>query len=434
MSAQAHAVVGPRHYPKPDVKRFTSRKIETPPNRNTLEMKLLDWVQDVLNYIGQNARMEGLQPANYLVATAGGIDQLFQQLVYAPANMGFGPRIVYADFLWGRRPDSHWFIRYVKFGLHLSQVEIKEAEKRALRDRLLDKAETENALHFHARETVFPAEQYIHTWHDEITHGNAHLKYLIEDIYEHAKQEASMPENWIKPEDMALSFAGDGVSALGKMAKGGEIVKDAEEVERLEKLHGKVDQGKRAVDGYKTLKEYKETDKEEETENQPIFKKSKADIYAELGVEFVSQIPGAGGFVKMLAGMFIEIGLANYAGVVTKIRARIYSLFVGGFITGITLVGEDSKLKKERDKKYYELGLNKGLKLAPRVSFQYQMALMHYAMTHYTSGFWKGTTYEYHGLHTLEWNYPDDWITKWSPQLLGRSFVTMLGFKRYLLD
>ncbi len=429
MSAHAHVVAGPQNRPKPDIKRFSSRKIDIPATRDPLEMKLLDWIQQILDYIGQNAPIDGVHPATYLIANADGIDML----MYAPTSMQVGPRTVYADFVWGRRPDGRWFIRHVKFGLHLSQAQVKEAERRALKDRLLDKAETENASHFHARQTVFPAEQYIHTWHDEIAHGNVHIKALVGDIYEQAKAEASIPENWVKPEDMALSFAGDGVSALGKMAKGGEIVKEAEGVEHLAEVHEKVDQGKRVIDGYKTLKEYKELDKEEEADEKPIFKKSKADIYADLGVELVSQIPGAGGFVKMIAGMFVDIGLANYAGIVAGIRARIYSCFVGGFVSGITLVGDNPNFKRKRDKKYYELGLSQGLKLAPRISFQYQMALMYYAMTHYTSGFWAGTTFQYHGVHASDWDYPDDWEAKWSPQLLAQSFVTILGFKHYLI-
>jgi len=68
------------------------------------------------------------------------------------------------------------------------------------------------------------------------------------------------------------------------------------------------------------------------------------------------------------------------------------------------------------------------------VSFQYQIALMYYAMTHYTSGFWAGTTPEYHGREASEWNYPDEWEAKWSPQFLGASLVTILGFKHYLIE
>ena len=121
------------------------------------------------------------------------------------------------------------------------------------------------------------------------------------------------------------------------------------------------------------------------------------------------------------------------AGIVARIRGRIYSCFVGGFITGITLAPA-SPLKHERDKKYYDLGVQKGLLLGPKPSFQYQIALLNYAMEHYTSGFWAGTTPEFHGRQASHWDYPDDWEAKWSPQLLGQSLVTMLGFKHYLIE
>jgi hypothetical protein len=328
---------------------------------------------------------------------------------------------------------------------------VTQAEKRDLKDRLIDKAETENSTHFHSRQIVFPAENYIRTWHDEITRGNGHLKGLIEEIYDDAREEASMPQNWVTPDAMAMSFASDGVAAVGKGVKtakelgdtykevgrvreGVGLVENAERTEKYVNAYEKVEQGQRVVEGAKTFAEYKELDKEEEEgETKPVFKKSKADIYTELGVELVSQIPGVGGMVKMFAGMFIEIGLSNYSGVVAGIRARIYACFVGGFITGLTLVG-DSTLTNKRDKKYYELGLKRGVGMSPTVSFQYQIALMYYAMTHCTSGFWAGTTPEFHGRQGSEWDYPDEWEAKWSPEMLGASLVTMLGFKHYLIE
>ena len=208
--------------PMPDVKHFTSRKIQIPANRNSLEPKLRDWVQQALDYIGQNAPIDGVSPASYLTATADGIDTI----MYAPAGMSLGGTNVYAEFVWGRRPDGHWYIRHVKFSPNLSQAALNEGERRRLKDRLLDKAEIKNAQHFHARQRLFPAEQYIHTWQDEIRQGSHHLGYLIEDIYERAKEEASMPENWITPGEMGLAFAGDaanlatkGIKATAKMGK-----------------------------------------------------------------------------------------------------------------------------------------------------------------------------------------------------------------------
>ena len=67
--------------------------------------------------------------------------------------------------------------------MELSQAALKETQKRQLKDRLLDEAQSKTAQHFHARQTLFPAEQYIHTWHDEIKQGEKHLEALIDEIY-----------------------------------------------------------------------------------------------------------------------------------------------------------------------------------------------------------------------------------------------------------
>jgi hypothetical protein len=450
-------MVAPTGRPKPDVGRFSARRIDIPSTREKLEFKLLDWMQDVLDYIGQSAPIEGLHPANYLVAQADGIDLI----MHAPATMALSKgneKTVYADFVWGRRASGHWFIRHAKFGLNMSQAEVTEAERRALKDRLLDKAETENATHLHARAVVFPAEDYIHTYHDEIMRGYNHLKSLMEEIYEEAKKEASMPENWIKGYDIAGAFAGDigsmaerGVKATQKMGdiyKGAGLLDDpeiyekgremAEEVERAEKLLKAKERVEQATQAYdlagEKRKEFEEASKEEDGEGRPVFRKSKADVYADLGLEIVSQIPGVGGLTKSFAWMFIEIGLANYAGVVAGIRARVYSCFVAGFIVGLTLAPDVVTLKNKRDKKYYEWGLQKALHFSRPVSFRYQIALLHYAMTHYTSGAWGGTTYELHGIHVREWNYPDEWEAKWNPRLLGGSLVSMIIAEHHLVD
>jgi len=202
----------PIAHEQPDVKRYSTRAIKIPPLKRDLEFQLVAWVKEVVDYIGQNAPMEGgLKPENYLVATADGIDLM----MYAPTPMassnGSVARTVYATFVWGRRSYGNWYIRHVKFGLNLSRAELTEAEKRELKDRLTDQAETRNMLQFHRREAVFPAEQYVGSWHNEIAIGNRHVDALIDHMYEYGKKEASMPENPYTPQDIALGLVGGGV-------------------------------------------------------------------------------------------------------------------------------------------------------------------------------------------------------------------------------
>lgn len=442
--------------PKPDVKRFSMRKIDLPPTLDDLKFKLFDWVQEVLGYIGQDERMEGVQAVTYLLANADGLDEL---MVASRGGMKLGPRQVFANFDWGRRENGRWYIRHIKFGTSLSHAEITAEQKRALKERLMDKAEDESASHFHARQVVFPAENYVHSWEKQIHPGEVHVNSLIGEIYEAAQAEAKMPENWVKPEDMAIALASSGVKVvksgaeatkaygetvyeIGRtekaldaadrvemVAAGAETVRKAERTAKYAEAYETVEAYKGYADKYNEMKELGK--KEEE---KPVFRKSRLDLGADVAVELVSSLPVVGGFVKLFAGMFIDIGLANYASVVAGIRARIYTCFVAGFISSLTLVGKEPQLKRERDRKYYEFGARRGVQMPQLASFQTQIYLMDYSRQTITSGFWAGTTYDFHGLSTPTWDYPHDWEAKWSPELLGAALVTRLGFKKYLIE
>ena len=113
-------MVARAHRPMPEVKGFSSHRMEIPSTRDLVEMKLMDWIQQVLGYIGHSAAMDGVHPATYLTANADGIDTI----MHAPTAMNLGPRTVYADFAWGRRPNGNWYLRHVKFGLHLGQAQL----------------------------------------------------------------------------------------------------------------------------------------------------------------------------------------------------------------------------------------------------------------------------------------------------------------------
>jgi hypothetical protein len=448
----------PVRRPQPDVKRFVSRNINLPPGREQLEMILVNWMADVVDDIGQNGDMDDgvkqLTPKSYLILHADGIDDL----MIASRGMSLGPRTVYARFYWANRPNGEWYIYHVKFGTSLSRAEMSAEQKRTLRDRLLDDAETKNASVFHASQVVFPAEKYLFVWPSLVHPGEIHVNSLIEEIYEDAQKEASMPENWITGKDMAVTFAGSVIGAGGKAADaakeyGETMVKVSADMQGIEKLDTLVDGVKTVKNAERTIKyakfgeqakklasyndkydQIKESAEEDDEDYEPVFRKSAADIGADGVIDLWSDIPGAGGFIKMFAGMFVDIGLANYAGVVAAIRSRIYSLFVAGFVTGLTLTGEDPPLKRKRDKKYYELGLRRGVNMPPVPSFETQLYLMDYARQNITTGFWAGTSYAFHDSPTPDWDYPHDWEAKWSPALLGCAMVTKLGFKKFMIE
>jgi hypothetical protein len=62
-------------------------------------------------------------------------------------------------------------------------------------------------------------------------------------------------------------------------------------------------------------------------------------------------------------------------------------------------------------------------------SFRAQVSLLHYASEHYTQGGWGGLGYK-----PEKWNFPDQYITKWSPELLGRALATQLHTRKYLVE
>ncbi len=80
--------------------RFRSRQIAIPANKDALERKLFDWVQELVDSTPHPPRIEGLHPASYLMANADGVNTL----LYAPVPMALAdkdssilPRTVYAD-------------------------------------------------------------------------------------------------------------------------------------------------------------------------------------------------------------------------------------------------------------------------------------------------------------------------------------------------
>ena len=413
----------------PDVKKFSSRNMNIPSSRNQLEFKLLDWIQEVLTYIGQNQRINGALPANFLVSNADGIDLLLKAAQYAPTTMALDEggktagRNVYANFLWGVRADGHWYVKHVKFALVLSQTELSVMEQRALKDRLLDRAETENAKHFHAREYAFPAELYLHTWQDEMLPGNNLVRSIDETVYGWARKEASFPENPFKPWDIALGFI-PGSKWAKKWGHG------VERAEKMAEKYEEVEEVKKAYDRGETAMKLAEKGKGGEDKNG-VYEETKGDIVAKQVVDEGADaagdvVPGAGGLVKMFAGMLCDIGIANMAGEIARIRGRVYACFTGGFVSSLTLVGGTPPPPNKLDNEYFEKGISMAKTLNKRASFQLQLALLEYTRTHYTDPWWGGVTYEFRGVHPSKWHFPDDYVVKWSPELLGRSLIVQL--------
>jgi len=54
---------------------------------------------------------------------------------------------------------------------------------------------------------------------------------------------------------------------------------------------------------------------------------------------------------------------------------------------------------------------------------------MNYASEHYTDSGWGGLSFK-----RQHWQIPDDYITRWRPELLGRALATQLHKRKYLIE
>jgi hypothetical protein len=96
------------------------------------------------------------------------------------------------------------------------------ARHRALKQRLSDQAELQNARHAHLRQIAFPAEDHVGTWTSDIYRGDTIIKSAIDRAHEHAKNDAKTLENPVKATDMAFDMVGFGVEHVTAEVAGGK--------------------------------------------------------------------------------------------------------------------------------------------------------------------------------------------------------------------
>lgn len=449
--------------PMPDVKRFSTRSLKIASTENQLDFQLQDWIKEILDYIGQNRGMgaskqlpNGMSPQAYLTLTADGKKELLKAAKFSTGMSTDGKRTVYASFEWKVNTNGSWYIDHVKFAIQQSQAELTGIEKRALKEKLLDKAEAQNAMHFHPRQYAFPAEEYVKSWHAELATGLGIVKSLDATLYGWAAKEASLPKNPFTPWDIAMGLLpgvkGPKPSGALKGYEGAKQAADAakkaaEDAEKLtgwtRRAHEAKEKFEKAKEGYEKVKKAYERGEaahkvgekiQEEREGKEgenrIYNESKGDIIAKLVVDETADVvgelvPGAGGLIKMFAGMICDVAIAGMSGKVAQIRGRIYACAAAGLITSMTLTGGTTPPPNKLDKEYYDKGLELG-RMSKLKSFQLQLALLEYTRTHYTDKWWGGVSYQFRGVSEAVWDFPGDYIVKWSPELLGRSLIVQL--------
>ena len=417
----------PHNYPKPNLSHLSTRKIRLPQTRMNLEFDLLAWMADVVRHT-KNPPTIGVHRETELLATAqNSIDVLMQMPTGMALRASGGTQVVHAHFDWGRLPDGHWYVRAVSFGLNATQAELQRARQRALKQKLLDQAEAENARHVNLRKVAFPAEDHVDTWHHDVTLGDQIIGFAIQRAYEHASKDAKTLENPVGPVDMALDLVGAGVEHLS-----GPEIHGAGNLEKMGEEAG-VKFAKDPLAGAKSwAKGYKGADYSRTglgvRDRMRNAEKSTGDKILENALDAAAYVPGAGPFIRTIAGMMFDIAIASDAARITKIRSRAYVYFVAGYIHTLTL-SDTGAPAKGFDKTYFHLGETAAPGPNSPGSFRAQVSLMHYASEHYTDGGWGGL-----GYRPESWTYPDQYIVKWNPLLLGRALATQLHTQKYLIE
>src|SRR5262249_42971476 len=187
------------------------------------------------------------------------------------------------------------------------------------KQRLLDRAEIRNAEHVRLRDVVFPMENHVHTWASEIVAGDKIIRSAINLAHASAKKDAQMLENPVTPVDMALDMAGAGVEHLAGEKnfieerlnkKLDKLVEELGHEERFsyemhnmsqllreEKLAG----AKKMAAVHKGFEYAEQGEKIVDTIGE--HERSRGDKALDIGLELAGNIPGAGKFVKTIAGM-----------------------------------------------------------------------------------------------------------------------------------
>ena len=357
----------------------------------------------------RNPYSSPMMRAAQLVSHDTGIDIILNAPPSMTLGASSGRRKVFAQFLWGLTWNGEWYVRGVRFSTNLSSSQLKEAEKQALKERLLDRIELDYAKRYNPKATVFPAEENLETFVSDLELGDAIVASLIQRAHEAGQGAAKLLENPITPLDLTLDLIGFGVGKAGKAS---------EKAAKLENAYERVDGVKVTVDA------------QQRGSDARVGEKSKGDAILETAVDLAGLIPGAGPFINVIAGFVFDVAIANQAGAVTRIRSRAYSFLIAGFIGDITLT-DTGVLKYRFDRNFFMQGQALARRLTPKHRYQVQLSLLHYASDHYTDGGWGGLTYL--GYQKREWLFPDHYLVNWSPRLLGAALATQLPKIKYLV-
>ena len=419
-------MAAPKSYPKPDLTRLKSRLLQVTRVRHQLDMKLLEWIGDVLKQTKHPARIGRMPIAQYLLSTAGGVDEIMSTQVPALSS-GPGQQTIDARFYFATMRDGYWFVEHIKFSPRLGSMQLQAkasneaADKAAKNQRMLERVEAVYKLH--PKYLAFPAAKYTDDWQDDVNKGADLFSREVKIIYAYAKGEASIPDNPYDYKQVGMGLVGGGVGVMGKLG----------DAERLADAADYTSKAGTAVEMFTKIKEDGESIKKYKEDGNSVLKggKSLGDVLVGRGIDVLAEVPGAGPFVKGIAGMFYDFASANFAGEVTKIRCRIYIWYIAGFVSGLTTVATDVPMT-EFDKKYKEFGLARARCMSFDERMWVQISLVHWTSEHYTKGDSAGRRMQV----PCDWSneFPDGYLGHWSPELLGQAMTLLICQRPYILE
>jgi hypothetical protein len=420
-------VTFPQSSPKPNLSRFASRLLSVPPVKHQLEMKLLGWIGEIATHTKHPATIRGLPYERYLLCTADGIDDVLSAPAPMALSQGPGQQTVQAKF--GFRQDirrGDWYVEHIRFSVKLGDMQQKfltdntQAEELAGRKRILDAAEAEQKLH--PKHMAFPLQDYADNLFALGNKGYDVIKANLPIIHWLARNEASIPDNPYTPKDVAMGLGGGFVEVLGKTSETAEV---------LAKGYDLTDKSISMVERFTSIGEDQEAMKKYKEDGNSVLRggKSTGDVITKRIIDIAADMPGVGQFVKGFAGMFYDFASANFAGEVTKIRCRIYTWYITGFVSALTAVITELPVTKF-DGKYYQLGISHAKPLPIDLRVGVQLALMDFYANHNITGGYGNKL----RAKPLEWVRAEDYLAHWSPGLLADAMVCMLCQSPYLLD
>lgn len=299
---------------------------------------------------------------------------------------------IYLHIQWGRRPDGRYRATAVDFSTNSSPQESRIVANRLERTRQLDLANSrETNSRTDVRQMVFPAEDHSAKALDFYVHmGTMKLEEAFKLVHNSAKKDAALPEN---PFESPLQSSTGATNYVLDKVPGGDVVTTAEAVATGDFFS----LGVKGVESF-------------------------AGKYVEeAGVPFME-------FFELTLGGMCDAAISGQAGRVSKIRSHGYVYFTYGFLLEMVCADVPDP-RSDAEVKYFVGGENVVRRLinSPLQQFYVQTALLHYASQHAT-GTWDFS------IDPEEWIFPDNYIRKWSPQLLARSMLTQLCKQKYLVD